>query len=189
MLAIDCRSKRWVINLRRDDLVNRSPEYLYKNCTVCSEHFEPIMFMHDIRNRLYSHSIPTIVNVSNPPKTVMIYQDLTFTDKCLLLNRPKKYRKKNTKNVQRRLLKLRLSGSQPIFHVIRVAHLSFNKLYCRYYPYSIKWVRYHQHYLHQFLVKLIFGENSTAPGLFQVFGRRGWLLLISVCFCCENVIV
>ena len=93
MLAIDCRSKRLVINLRRDDLVNRSPEYLYKNCTVCSEHLEPIMFMNDLRNRLYSYSIPTIVNVSNPPKTVMISRPLPHRQ-MFTIEPPKKIQKK-----------------------------------------------------------------------------------------------
>ena len=93
MLAIYCRSKRWVINLRRDDLANRSPEYLYKNCTVCSEHFEPIMFMNDLRNRFYSHAIPTIVNFSNPPKSVMISRPLPHRQ-MFTIETPKKIQKK-----------------------------------------------------------------------------------------------
>jgi len=64
------RAKRWAINLRREDLVNREPEYMNKNCTVCSEHFEDIMFLNDLRNRLQPTAVPTIVHVSNPPKLV-----------------------------------------------------------------------------------------------------------------------
>ena len=112
---------------------NRSPEYLYKNCTVCSEHFEPSMFMNDLRNRLYSYAIPTIVNVSNPPKTIMVSRTLPHRQ-MFTIEPPKTIQKKNRKNVERCLLKLRLSGSQPTFHVTRVAHLNFKKLYCRYYP-------------------------------------------------------
>ena len=62
--------------MRRDDLLRKTPEYLSRNCTVCSEHFEAIMFLNDLKNRLHSHAIPTIVNVSNPPKTVTVSRPL-----------------------------------------------------------------------------------------------------------------
>ena len=75
-MFISFSAKRWAINVRRDDLVHRTPEYLNRNCTVCSEHFETVMFLNDLRNRLHSHAIPTIVNVSNPPKTVTVSRRL-----------------------------------------------------------------------------------------------------------------
>ena len=64
---IHCSAKRWAVNVRRDDLVNKSAEYMNKNCCLCSEHFEHIMFLNDLRNRLQPTAVPTLVNVSNPP--------------------------------------------------------------------------------------------------------------------------
>lgn len=69
-LIVIFSAKRWAINLRREDLINREPEYLHKNCTVCTEHFEDIMFVNDLRNRLKPTAIPTIVRVNNPPPLV-----------------------------------------------------------------------------------------------------------------------
>jgi hypothetical protein len=63
-------AKQWAINLRRQDLLNKSPEYLHKNCRVCSEHFEAVMFLNDLRNRLQPAAVPTVVNVPNPPKQI-----------------------------------------------------------------------------------------------------------------------
>ena len=48
----------------------KSPEYMNKNCKVCSEHFESIMFLNDLKNRLQPTAVPTIVNVANPPQRV-----------------------------------------------------------------------------------------------------------------------
>ena len=43
--------------------MNRSPEYLNQNCRVCSEHFESLMFLNDLKNRLQPTAVPTLVNV------------------------------------------------------------------------------------------------------------------------------
>jgi len=64
------RAKGWAINIRRDDLINKSSEYMHKNCKVCSEHFEPMMFRNELKTRLQPTAVPTIVNVSNPPRRV-----------------------------------------------------------------------------------------------------------------------
>jgi hypothetical protein len=50
--------------------VNQSPEYLYKNCFVCGEHFESQMFLNDLKNRLQPTAVPTLINVNNPPQSV-----------------------------------------------------------------------------------------------------------------------
>lgn len=63
-------AKRWAINIRRDDLIGRTPEYLNKNCFVCSDHFEMQMFLNDLKNRLQPSAVPTLVDVSNPPSKV-----------------------------------------------------------------------------------------------------------------------
>lgn len=62
--------------MRREDLISKSADYLNKNCTVCAEHFEPIMFLNDLRNRLHTHAVPTIVNVNNPPRPVTAMRPL-----------------------------------------------------------------------------------------------------------------
>jgi hypothetical protein len=43
-----------------------------KNCCVCSEHFENIMFLNDLHNRLQPTAVPTLVNVRNPPKMLTV---------------------------------------------------------------------------------------------------------------------
>jgi len=65
-----CRAKRWAINIRRDDLIDKTPEYLKKNCFVCSKHFEQPMFLNDLRNRLQPTAVPTLVDVPFPPPSV-----------------------------------------------------------------------------------------------------------------------
>jgi THAP domain len=64
------RAKRWAINVRREDLVDKTPEYLNKNCFVCAEHFERPMFLNDLRNRLQPTAVPTLLDVRFPPPTV-----------------------------------------------------------------------------------------------------------------------
>ncbi len=65
-----CKAKRWAINIRRDDLIDKTPEYLKKNCFVCSKHFEQPMFLNDLRNRLQPTAVPTLVDVPFPPPSV-----------------------------------------------------------------------------------------------------------------------
>ena len=64
------RSKEWVVLCRRKDLMNKEAEYLYKNCRMCAEHFEDIMFANDLKNRLQPQAKPTLFNVQNAPPTV-----------------------------------------------------------------------------------------------------------------------
>lgn len=55
---------------RREDLMNKDAEYLYKNCRMCAEHFEDIMFANDLKNRLQPEAKPTLFDIPNPPPTV-----------------------------------------------------------------------------------------------------------------------
>ena len=41
------------------------------------------MFLNDLRNRLHIHAVPTIVNVSNPPKPVTVSRPLPRRRKLL----------------------------------------------------------------------------------------------------------
>ena len=64
------RSKEWVVLCRREDLMSKDGDYLYKNCKMCAEHFEDMMFANDLRNRLTPEAKPTLFSVPNPPPTV-----------------------------------------------------------------------------------------------------------------------
>ena len=45
MFLITRRSKIWVINCRRDDLMKKDANYLYNQCRMCDEHFDASQFM------------------------------------------------------------------------------------------------------------------------------------------------
>lgn len=55
---------------RRADLIGKSPEYLYENVTLCSEHFEPSQYYSGGSKRLRRDAVPTLFDVPNPPKPV-----------------------------------------------------------------------------------------------------------------------
>ena len=70
-MALCCfRTKEWVNNCRRQDLMNKSAEYLYNNCKLCAEHFEDCMFTNHERNRLNTQAKPTLFKIPNPPPKV-----------------------------------------------------------------------------------------------------------------------
>ena len=52
---------------RRDDLLGRDPEYLHRNCKICGDHFEDMMFANDLKNRLTPNAKPTLFDIPNPP--------------------------------------------------------------------------------------------------------------------------
>ena len=55
---------------RRNDLLNKAPEYLYKNCRLCTDHFQDCMFSNNLKNRLNHEAKPTLFNIPNPPAQV-----------------------------------------------------------------------------------------------------------------------
>ena len=58
------RSMKWLRNLGRNDLVNHTPERLYKKYRVCEDHFEDDQFMNMVtKNRLIPFAVPTIVDL------------------------------------------------------------------------------------------------------------------------------
>ena len=62
------RSKQWVINLRREDLMPYSTEKLNRQYTVCANHFEDNQLMNPaMKNRLIHNDLPTIFDIPNPP--------------------------------------------------------------------------------------------------------------------------
>ncbi|XP_076441982.1 uncharacterized protein LOC143281002 isoform X3 [Babylonia areolata] len=66
------RCKKWVQNTRRADLQGKTSEYLYTNCKLCSEHFEPNQFMNPSAEKLSLvwNAVPTLFNIPNPPPKV-----------------------------------------------------------------------------------------------------------------------
>ncbi len=61
------RTKHWLINLRRADLMDKDLLYLHKNIYLCPEHFEDHMFMNPKKNRLVWNAVPTLFMIPNPP--------------------------------------------------------------------------------------------------------------------------
>ncbi|XP_046841870.1 52 kDa repressor of the inhibitor of the protein kinase-like [Xenia sp. Carnegie-2017] len=64
------RSNEWVQNTRRQDLLNKTANYLYNNCKLCAEHFEECMFLNFEKSRLKVLAKPTLFNIPNPPRAV-----------------------------------------------------------------------------------------------------------------------
>ena len=55
------RSKRWVINSKREDLLKRYCGYLYNNCRMCANHFTDSQFMNaNSRDKLVWDAVPTL---------------------------------------------------------------------------------------------------------------------------------
>lgn len=65
-------AKKWTVYSRRADLLKRNAQYLNKNCTICSVHFEDVMFANFWKNRLKPDAVPTLFNIPNPPKAVSL---------------------------------------------------------------------------------------------------------------------
>lgn len=80
MLSNSIRSKKWVVNCRRQDLDKKDPKYLYNNCKICSEHFEDSMFSGHLKNRLKDNAVPTLFSVPNPPKSIGAKRRLLYRD-------------------------------------------------------------------------------------------------------------
>ena len=72
------RCRKWVINSRRvEELLPKSPEQLYKNCRLCSTHFEDSQFMYaPTKNKLVHDAVPTLFDIPNPPARVTIKRKL-----------------------------------------------------------------------------------------------------------------
>ena len=56
-------------NIRRQDLLSRTPLYLTNKCRLCSEHFEIDQFINkETKNRFECDTVPTLFKEFNPPK-------------------------------------------------------------------------------------------------------------------------
>ncbi|XP_067006391.2 uncharacterized protein [Anabrus simplex] len=66
------RSRKWLINCRRNDLSNKDASYLYHNIKLCSDHFEDNQFMNSQKKKLVWNAVPTIFYVPiKPPRATM----------------------------------------------------------------------------------------------------------------------
>jgi hypothetical protein len=61
------RCKKWIVNSRRQDLMNKSAQYCYTNIRFCTEHFEKHMFLDPKSSRLVWNAEPTVFEIPNPP--------------------------------------------------------------------------------------------------------------------------
>ncbi|KAG8225334.1 hypothetical protein J437_LFUL005348 [Ladona fulva] len=82
------RSRKWVIATRRQDLLGKSSAYLYNNCRICSNHFEDVMFLNNMKNRLHSHAVPKLFDVPNPPPMVSSKRKRPLLREQLQIKRP-----------------------------------------------------------------------------------------------------
>ena len=74
-----CRCKEWVQRSRWQDLLNKDVAKLYRNCHLCSDHFEEShsQFMNALeKKRLIWNAVPSVFNVPNPPPSVTSKQRL-----------------------------------------------------------------------------------------------------------------
>ena len=63
------RSKRWVINSRRIELLKKTTQQVHKNYKLCSNHFEDSQFMYaPTKRRLVHNAVPTLFDIPNPPE-------------------------------------------------------------------------------------------------------------------------
>ena len=61
------RCRKWVINTRRADLLDKTTNYLY-GLVLCAQHFEANQFMNPSeRNKLIWNAVPTLFWYPNPP--------------------------------------------------------------------------------------------------------------------------
>ncbi|XP_049955690.1 THAP domain-containing protein 2-like [Schistocerca serialis cubense] len=66
------RSRKWLVNSRREDLIKKEPVYLYNNIRFCSLHFEQNLFMNADNNKLVWNAVPTLFDIPNkPPQLTM----------------------------------------------------------------------------------------------------------------------
>lgn len=74
------RCKRWVINSRRDDLMNKTAQEIRQSCVyLCDLHFEKSQFMNQINpesGRLIWNAVPTLFDIPNQPPKLTVTRKL-----------------------------------------------------------------------------------------------------------------
>lgn len=59
-ISLCLRCHLWMEGIGREDLLDKSPEYIWKHCRICGCHFGDDSFTTNKRNRLMPEAIPTI---------------------------------------------------------------------------------------------------------------------------------
>ncbi|XP_049808765.1 52 kDa repressor of the inhibitor of the protein kinase [Schistocerca nitens] len=72
------RSKTWLINSRRQDLVEKDVLYLHNNVKFCAIHFESNQFMSAEKKRLVWNVVPTLFDMLNKPQLVTMKRKLPY---------------------------------------------------------------------------------------------------------------
>lgn len=73
----ETRCRRWIINTRREDLLDKTAVYCYGNLTLCEKHFEDVNFMNaNTRNRITKQAVPTLFDLPNEPKRLTLKRSL-----------------------------------------------------------------------------------------------------------------
>ncbi|XP_069687973.1 THAP domain-containing protein 2-like [Periplaneta americana] len=70
------RCKKWLINSRREDLMNKDEVYLYNNIKFCALHFEKTQFMNENKNKLIWNAVPTLFDVPNKPALLSVKREI-----------------------------------------------------------------------------------------------------------------
>ena len=70
------RSKKWLVNSRREDLSNKDVNYLYNNIKFCSLHFEDSQFMNSAKKKLVWNAVPSLFEVPNKPPFLTLKRKL-----------------------------------------------------------------------------------------------------------------
>ena len=94
------RCKRWVLASRRQDLLEKSSDYLNKNCRLCAGHFADDQFMNFRRNSLVWNAIPTKFSTCctskskrKPPKCRLLPNKLEYCPRtCTTETKPQQVR-------------------------------------------------------------------------------------------------
>ena len=82
------RCKRWVLNSRRQDLLDKSADHLFRSNVLCANHFEMSQFTSPKKIRLKRQkAIPTLFNVPNPPDKIQPKRKSPMTRKPIVVKK------------------------------------------------------------------------------------------------------
>ncbi|XP_049774352.1 UDP-sugar transporter UST74c isoform X2 [Schistocerca cancellata] len=74
------KSKKWLINSRRQDLLKKDVLYLHNNVKFCALHLESNQFMSAEKKTLVWNAVPTLFDMPNKPQLVTMKRKLPY--KC-----------------------------------------------------------------------------------------------------------
>ncbi|XP_047104372.1 uncharacterized protein LOC124723226 [Schistocerca piceifrons] len=72
------RSKKWLINSRRQVLLQKDFLYFHNNVKFCALHFESNQFMSAEKKTLVWNAVPTLFDVPNKPQLVTMKRKLSY---------------------------------------------------------------------------------------------------------------